>query len=185
MSVSSESHQKLPTESLNVPEPLEPDNPLWRFALAFWQQAGVQEHCLALQQQGWSVTRILCAAWLALNGRSYTGIEDATVTEWRNRVTGALRAVRKSLPKTSADLNKLRSGAAGLELEAERIELALAWQTLMTDNPETVDMHGCEQRVQRNLEAAAPDTGISRSATPRLNTLASTLVNLSKGEPQP
>ncbi|MBW4935456.1 TIGR02444 family protein [Marinobacter sp. F4206] len=182
---SPQSHTEIPAENLKIPEQLEPDNPLWRFALIFWQKPGVQESCLALQTQGWSVTRILCAAWLALNGGRYTGTEDATLTEWRNHVTGALRTVRKLLPKASADLNNLRSGVAGLELDAERIELALAWQTLMTNNPKTGDMHGREQLIHANLEAAAPTTAQARSAEPLLNTLASALADVSKGEPQP
>ena len=185
MSVWSESHAEIPADNQKVSGQLEPDNPLWRFAIAFWQKANVQDSCLALQQRGWSVTRILCAAWLALNGRSYTGLEDATVTEWRSRVTGALRAVRKSLPKTTANFNNLRTGVAGLELEAERIELALAWQTLMTLNPETGNMHGREQLIHENLEAAAPATTVDRGATPLLNTLASALADVSKGELQP
>ncbi|WP_254774258.1 DUF2390 domain-containing protein [Marinobacter sp. AC-23] len=81
---------------MELPENLEPDNPLWYFALTFWQHSSAQQTCLALQNEGWSVTRILCAGWLALNGRSYTGIEDATVTEWRDRVTGScVRFVRR------------------------------------------------------------------------------------------
>ncbi|MBW0148571.1 TIGR02444 family protein [Marinobacter sp. CAU 1620] len=185
MPVSRESHTETPAENLKIPEQLEPDNPLWRFALTFWQKAGVQEACLALQTQGWSVTRILCATWLALNGRTYTGSEDATVTEWRSHVTGALRTVRQLLPKTRSDLNKLRSGVAGLELDAERIELALAWQTLMTNNPKTGNMHGREQLIHANLEAAAPTTARARRAEPLLNTLVSALADVSKGEPQP
>ncbi|MBW7472223.1 TIGR02444 family protein [Marinobacter sp. M216] len=185
MPVLPESHTEIPAEHLKIPEQLEPDSPLWRFALTFWQKAGVQEACLALQFQGWSVTRILCASWLALNGRTYTGSEDATVTEWRNHVTGALRTVRKLLPKASTDLNKLRQGVAGLELDAERIELALAWQTLMTNNPETGDMHGREHLIHANLEAAAPTTVDAGSVEPLLNTLAGALADVSKGEFQP
>lgn len=185
MSVSPENPTETPAPSLNLPANVQVDNPLWRFALAFWQRPGVQDSCLALQQQGWSVTRILCGAWLALGGRSYTGTEDATVTEWRNRVTGALRAVRKLLPKANADLGTLRAGVAGVELDAERIELALAWQTLMINNPETGDMQGSEALIRRNLEAAAPTEGAAQRVSPQLNTLASTLADFSKGEPQP
>lgn len=185
MSVSSGSNGELPANSLDLPEKLEPDNPLWRFALEFWQYPEAQENCLTLQQQGWSVTRILCAGWLSLNGRRYSGIEDATLTEWRHRVTGGLRAIRKWLPKSNTACQKLRDGTGGLELEAERIELALAWQTLITQKPEYSDMHGREKLTRNNLEAAAPSPSSIRSAKPQLNALASTLANFPKGEPRP
>ena len=48
-------------EPLELPEHMEPDNPLWRYALAQWQDPQVAEACLALQSEGWSVSRILCA----------------------------------------------------------------------------------------------------------------------------
>ncbi|AOY90282.1 TIGR02444 family protein [Marinobacter salinus] len=185
MSVSPGITPESPTNSLDLPENLEPDNPLWRFALKVWQDPGAQKNCLALQQQGWSVTRILCAGWLALDGKSYTGIEDATVTEWRDRVTGALRAARKWLPKANADCSALREGIAGLELEAERIELALAWHWLTYKPPEDSNMQGCDKLIRNNLEAAAPLPGSIRNAAPQLNALASTLANFPKGEPRP
>ena len=185
MTAMSYSPSEQPTDGLDLPAQLQADNPLWQFALAFWQRAGVQENCLALQEQGWSVTRILCAAWLAVDGHSYTGEEDATLTEWRNRVTGALRSVRQSLPKSSAQCTTLRQGVAGLELEAERIELALAWQTLTTNDPETDKMHGSEQLIQTNLEAAAPTPGAVASASTQLNALVAVVADLAWGDHQP
>ena len=185
MTAMSRSPSEQPTDGLDLPAQLHADNPLWQFALAFWQRAGVQENCLALQDQGWSVTRILCAAWLALGGHSYTGKEDATLTEWRNRVTGALRSVRQSLPKASSQCNTLRKGVAGLELEAERIELALAWRTLTINNPDTDTMHGSEQLIKNNLEAAAPAPGAVASASAQLTALVATVVDLARGDHQP
>jgi uncharacterized protein (TIGR02444 family) len=171
--------------SAGIPGSLEPDNPLWRFALAFWQQPGVQENCLALQQQGWSVTKLLSAGWLALNNRRYTGTEEATVTEWRDRVTSSLRAVRQWLPKTQPDCRHLRDNLAALELNAEQIELALTWHALSINNPGNSTMQGCKTLIQHNLEAAAPFSGSAGSAASQLNTLADVLANFPKGEPQP
>lgn len=186
MSVSSGNDAELPA---NFPDTLEPDNPLWHFALAFWQAPGVQENCLALQQQGWSVTRLLSAGWLALNNRPYTGIEGATLTEWRDRVTGSLRSVRQSLPKANPGCRHFRDKLATLELDAEQIELALAWQTLMLNNPENSRLQGRKTLIRHNLEAAAPLSSYSRSATPHLNALVNTLTSVSanfpKGEPRP
>ncbi|QSP95857.1 TIGR02444 family protein [Marinobacter salinisoli] len=185
MEIGSDNHELAKTTPLMLPNQLEPDNPLWRFALSFWQQTGVQDNCLALQEQGWSVTRILCAGWLAVHGHRYSGDEDDTLKAWRKRVTAALRSVRQALPKHHDACQSLRPDVASLELNAERIELALAWQTLMINNSETCDMHGRHALIQRNLEAAAPVTGLSRCTRPYLNSLARALAEFSKGEPLP
>ena len=185
MSVGSATIPDFSTPPLELPADLEPDNPLWRFALAFWKHPDAENSCLALQNQGWSVTRILSAAWLALSGRAFAGVEDATVTEWRNRVTVALRSARKSLPGDADRCQKLRAGIAGLELEAEQIELALTWRTLMTDNPEHIDMQGRDTLIITNLVAAAPTSTLDECARPLLNTLADTLANFSMGDHQP
>ncbi|TYC55613.1 TIGR02444 family protein [Marinobacter sp. BW6] len=185
MSVGSATIPDFSTPPLELPADLEPENPLWRFALAIWKRPDVQNSCLALQDQGWSVTRILSAAWLALSGRVFAGVEDATVTEWRNRVTVALRSARKSLPGNADNCQKLRTGIAGLELEAEQIELALSWRTLMTNNPEYADMQGREALIITNLVAAAPTSSVDDCVRPLLNTLADTLAHFPKGDHQP
>ena len=124
-------------------------------------------------------------AWLALSGRVFAGVEDATVTEWRDRVTGALRSARKSLPGNTGHCQKLRTGIAGLELEAEQIELALSWRTLMTNNPEHADMQGRDTLIITNLVAAAPISPVDEGVRPLLNTLASALAHFPKGDHQP
>ncbi|AXS84187.1 MULTISPECIES: DUF2390 domain-containing protein [Marinobacter] len=185
MSLRSATIPDLSTPPLELPADLEPENPLWCFALAFWKLPDVQDSCLALQNQGWSVTRILTAAWLALSDRAFAGVEDATVTEWRDRVTGALRSARKSLPGMAGRYHQLRTGIAGLELEAEQIELALAWRTLMTNNPEQSDMQGLDTLIRTNLAAAAPASRIDDRAGPLLNALGTALANFPKGDHQP
>lgn len=185
MSVSSAQASASPASPLTLPVDLEPDNPLWRFALAFWRLPAVEASCLALQARGWSVTRILCGAWLATSGRAFSGTEDATVTEWRERVTGALRNARKTLPGEVFHYQKLRAGIAGMELEAEQIELALAWRTLMTHNPEHVDMQGRDTLIRTNLMAAAPTATLDEHATAQVETLAGALAQLPNGDHQP
>lgn len=170
---------------MELPENLEPDNPLWQFALTFWQHLPAQETCLALQNEGWSVTRILCAGWLALNGRTYTGIEDATVTEWRDRVTGSLRAIRTSVPKAQASYNALRTSLASLELEAERIELALAWRNLTAPHSEQSTMDKSDNLIRLNLAAAAPVSGMTADTRQLLSTLGDLLIALNHGYTQP
>ncbi|RBW51171.1 DUF2390 domain-containing protein [Marinobacter sp. F3R11] len=185
MPVSLEANPNLPPETMALPEHLELENPLWRFALSFWQDSLAQETCLALQNEGWSVTRILCAGWLALDGRAYTGIEDAKVTEWRSRVTGSLRKIRKSVPKSQASYAALRSSLANLELESERIELALAWQTLITPNPEQSNMRERDNLIRLNLAAAAPASGLTADTRQLLSTLGDMFIAFPQGNTQP
>jgi len=185
MSLNSETSPDLWLKFMELPENLEPDNPLWHFALTFWQHLPAQKACLALQNEGWSVTRILCAGWLALNGRTYTGIEDATVTEWRDRVTGSLRAIRTSVPRAQASYNALRTNLANLELEAERIELALAWRSLTAPNSEQSTMDEREKLIRINLTAAAPASGTTVDTRQFLSTLGDLLLTLQQGYTQP
>ncbi|MBE02153.1 TIGR02444 family protein [Marinobacter lutaoensis] len=170
---------------MELPGKLEPDNPLWRFALAFWQNAEARQACLALQEQGWSVTRLLCAGWLALSGRRYDGQEDATLTKWRQDVTGALRTARRALPKGSEACRELREAVARLELQAEQLELAMAWNALKPTTPEHDTMQGRRQLIEHNLARAANTSRQAHAATGELNTLARLLANFSHGDIQP
>lgn len=185
MSLNSKIAPDLSLKTMELPENLEPDNPLWQFALTFWRHLPVQKSCLALQNKGWSVTRILCAGWLALNGRTYTGIEDATVTEWRDRVTGGLRAIRTSVPKAQTSYNALRTSLASLELEAERIELALAWRSLTAPNSEQSTMDERDKLIRLNLAAAAPVPGSTVGTRQLLSILGDHLLALQQGYSQP
>jgi uncharacterized protein (TIGR02444 family) len=168
-------------EPLNLPVTMEPDNPLWRYALACWRNPGLAQGCLELQKQGWSVTRILCAAWLGVNGRVFTGIEDAKVTEWRDRVTGSIRSARKSIPRHHEDCRQLREALASAELQAEQTELALAWQSIMTLNPETGTMQDTTAAILHNLSAAAPSRALAPEQIAQLETLAGQFSEITAG----
>ena len=185
MSLNLQAIPDLSLKTMALPDNLEPDNPLWQFAVTFWQQLPAQETCLALQNEGWSVTRMLWAGWLALNGRTYAGTEDATVSEWRDRVTGRLRAIRTSIPKGQASYNALRTNIASLELEAERTELALAWRSLTTPHSEQSTMDEHDTLIRLNLIAAAPASGITLTARQLLSTLGDLFIALPQGYSQP
>ena len=172
------------TESLNLPATMEPDNPLWRYALACWQNPELAEACLTLQACDWSVTRILCAGWLGVNGHLFTGVEDAKVTEWRARVTGSIRSARKSIPRHHIGCRDLREALARAELQAEQTELALAWHTLTPRHPETGNMHNRKAAILQNLLAAAPRRDTDTQASVSMDTLAG-LLAAAAGEPQP
>ncbi|WP_372965038.1 DUF2390 domain-containing protein [Marinobacter sp.] len=173
------------TESLTLPASMEPDNPLWRYALACWQKPELAETCLSLQEQGWSVTRILCAGWLGVNGRVFTGVEDAKVTEWRRYVTGRIRSARKSIPRQHAASHELRNALAKAELQAEQTELALAWHTLNDVNLEVASMQDCTLTIVQNLLAAAPLQKRDPQPMNDLTKLASLLSDNYCGRPQP
>ncbi|WP_417548358.1 DUF2390 domain-containing protein [Marinobacter segnicrescens] len=139
------------------------NTPLWRFSLALWQQQEASELCLGLQQQGWSVTRLLCAGWLASEGRDYAGDEPGDLLQWRGTVTESVRSLKKSLDKSDNLLAPLREALAKAELEAERIELYRAWLALR--KPATAgSMPATTRLAEQNLRRAAPDTGSSLNA---------------------
>ncbi|SFR60858.1 TIGR02444 family protein [Marinobacter daqiaonensis] len=133
------------------------DTPLWRFALAFWQREGAAGLCLELQSQGWSVTRILCAGWLAREGHCYSGSEPETVTHWRQSVTASIRSLRQSLSKSDSLQLPVRQSLAKAELEAERVELFHAWEALQ-DQLSSLAGDQDEALALANLRKAAPAT---------------------------
>ncbi|MDV2078379.1 TIGR02444 family protein [Marinobacter xestospongiae] len=135
-----------------LPATLEPDNPLWQFALAAWTIPAVEQHCLALQARGWSVTRLLTAAWQASLGQTFID-ESAVVLQWRTEVTAPLRQLRKQLPREHSTIASLRSKVASAELEAERMELALVFHHTHTT---TASAAPTEQLIRDNLRKAAP-----------------------------
>lgn len=164
-----------------LPTDLETDNPLWHFALAFWNVPGVESACLALQHKGWSVTRILSACWLTISGQKYPDREDNTVTEWRIHVTEPLRSARQYIPRNHPGTNSLRGDIARTELEAERIELALVYQSLAETQKENAGMYGSEQMARTNLEAAAPETAMDSDTGRALDALSHSLKTFSAG----
>ncbi len=131
------------------------DTPLWRFAVALWQRDEASECCLDLQQQGWSVTRLLCAGWLARQGHQYSGLEPPTLAQWRQDVTGPIRTIKKALGKSDGLLGPLRQKLAQAELEAERVELYRAWLAFR-DLPATPTDTDPEILALANFRQAAP-----------------------------
>lgn len=150
------------------------DTPLWRFALALWQQEAARELCLGLQQQGWSVTRLLCAGWLGHNGMPYNGREPAAVMEWRHNVTESIRSLKKSLSKSDSLLTTLREALARAELEAERVELYRAWQAISTVAPAEHPATEVTALLEHNLRRAAPAShaGSNEMTEPMIQQLA-------------
>ena len=140
-----------------LPPDLPLDNPLWQWATHLWQQPGVAAQCLKLQAEGWSVTRILTALWLAQAGQTWDGAEASEITEWRARTTDVIRQLRQQFIKEEQITATLRKGLMRCELQAEQLELALVWthwQSLQQDHPDFCGVY--KSRVWDNLLAAAP-----------------------------
>lgn len=168
-----------------IPEDAGPENPLWHFACRFWESPHVREACLELQGLGWSVTRILCAAWLAMDGRRFSGHESHTVTDWRSQVTEPLRSARKYITKNDPLTDIVREHIARSELEAERVELTLAYQALASDILTASSADATASLARNNLLAAAPETKMDNGTGRLLDTLARELSILSKGDNTP
>ncbi len=168
-----------------IPEDADPENPLWHFACRFWESPRAQEVCLELQSRGWSVTRILCAIWLASSGYRFTGRESRSVTDWRSQVTEPLRSARKYITKTNPHTAMVRECIARSELEAERVELALAYQALDSDIQTGSSKEATATVARNNLLAAAPETKMDNGTGRLLDTLARELSILVKGDNRP
>ncbi|MDX1755197.1 MAG: TIGR02444 family protein [Marinobacter sp.] len=169
-------------DSANASTPPELNNPLWQYALALWSQPAIEELCLALQGQGWSVTRVLCACWLASRGQAY-GPEPEPVTQWREQLTKPLRALRQRLPREDATVTALRSRVACAELEAERVELALAYRELQSADQATTAAP--DTLIWSNLLAAAPTHPIDADTRQLMTALIQQLPPQSAGGTTP
>ncbi len=179
------------SSEINVPMDLCLDGPLWQFAGRFWSRPAAQKAALALQQQGWSVTDILCGLWLASQGRKFTGYGTGQVLVWRTRVTGALRNARNAIIKDNPATDQARNCIANSELEAEKVELALAYSSLTRHLAPAVaepNVVRYENKVKNlaleNLQAAAPENAMNNDASRLLDSLIEELQRFSEGESQ-
>lgn len=168
-----------------IPEDAGPENPLWHFACRFWESPRAQEACLELQTRGWSVTRILSAAWLASHGSTFSGCESQSVTAWRSQVTEPLRTARKYITKNNPRTDIVREHIARSELEAERVELALAYEALVSETQTGSSEDATASLALNNLLAAAPETTMDNGTGRLLDTLARELSILAKGDNRP
>ncbi len=168
-----------------IPEDADPENPLWRFACRFWESSAAREACLGLQDRGWSVTRILCATWLATSGKALSGTESAQVTAWRRHVTEPLRSSKKYITKNNPRTAIVRECISRSELEAERVELALAYQALVSDNYTGSGEIPLANLALNNLLAAAPEKTMDNETGSLLDTLTRELSTLVEGDNKP
>lgn len=123
--------------------PVEMESPLWRFSLAVYRGAGVQEECLDVQERfGVDVNLLMLCAYVgAVEGAvlSTTDVADALEASgaWHADVVRTLRQVRRTLKPWGTGqgpfantVEALRTKVKGAELEAEQIEQAMMWAWL-------------------------------------------------------
>jgi len=110
------------------------ENPLWEFSLVIYAEHGVQEECLALQEQfGLDVNLLLFCAYAGGIEGVRLSAEDLDAAEgaiggWHRGVVRPLRAARRALKIWSAEgPQALRSRVKADELKAEQIEQAMLW----------------------------------------------------------
>jgi len=101
----------------------------WRFSLALYEQPGVPEACLALQDEhGLDVNLVLWLLWIGWSGRGRLTADDlaradAHAASWRRDVIVPLRSVRRALKGSpDAGAEALRNNVKTAELESERLQ---------------------------------------------------------------
>ncbi len=143
---------------------------LWDFALRLYGAPGVGDACLVLQDEsGVDVPVLLFSAWLARNFVALSPSDiariDGLVQDWRNEVVIPLRAIRRRLkngphPAPTGETETLRNGVKGVELNSEKIELAILeaeGQALMDAGTFTGDATGNLRAVVEFFRGAEPD----------------------------
>jgi len=132
-----------------TPATVEMDSPLWRFSLAVYRDAGVQEECLAVQERlGVDVNLLMFCAYVAAAEGAVLADDDvadavAAVGPWHGAVVRELRQVRQTMKPWGAAsagdfapvAEGLRTKVKGAELEAEHIEQAMLWAWLRARLP--------------------------------------------------
>jgi uncharacterized protein (TIGR02444 family) len=114
--------------SLDEGEKMSEDEAFWRFSLAFYEQPGVADALVALQDRdGFDVNLILFALWFGISGRGALG-GDALMAakrvadELRSEIVEPLRRLRRKLRHyPDVDVQRLREGVKALELAGEKL----------------------------------------------------------------
>jgi uncharacterized protein (TIGR02444 family) len=172
---------------------LDLDNPAWRYIVALYGRDGVAPECLRLQDEfGIDISFALFCLWLG--SENGIALDDASLDqlrrvggEWAELAVAPLRDVRRAMKQsdflTEAPVATLRKTLAKLEIEAERIEIALlhrrageVWPAPLRDGvPEN------RRAAMANLGLLLSGHGASIDAAPRLS--AALAMSSEKDEP--
>lgn len=126
------------------------DGPLWQFAEVIYGHAEVSKACLFLQDEcGVDVNVLLFALWIGAQRKTLVDVRairqvDAVVRQWRQEIVEPLRAIRRRMktgPSPAPDVatEGLRSRLKDVEIELERIELAVLEGIDLKHLPQTAD----------------------------------------------
>jgi uncharacterized protein (TIGR02444 family) len=152
--------------------PVEMESPLWRFSLAVYRGAGVQEECLAVQERhGVDVNLLMLVAYIgAVEGAVLSASDVADALEasgaWHAHVVRGLRAVRRTLKPLSEAGDAARLVAAlrlkvkAAELESEQIEQAMMWAWLRARRARW-QRHDAHAALEANVRALLLRCGAS------------------------
>jgi uncharacterized protein (TIGR02444 family) len=113
-----------------LPSGLDLKSPLWDFALSVY--AKLSKPMLALQSKGARVNQMLAALWAAEQGIGWPGPIPEEIEQWHQQIL-PIRAQRIALKpqlEEYPDLESLYTHFKGVELNMERVELAMLYQWL-------------------------------------------------------
>lgn len=133
------------------------NNDLWAFALKFYQQPGVEQACLQLQDQyGVSINRLLYACWCSVAGvRLPQHSRFVEVEHWQQQVTHKVRSARYTVRKQKAEqsaMNACYDKLRAAELACEQIELAMLHSLVIECDQEPVTLTLLEENLQNCLK---------------------------------
>ncbi|QIE48151.1 TIGR02444 family protein (plasmid) [Pseudohalocynthiibacter aestuariivivens] len=130
---------------------LELESPIWKFALDFYHRPGVSDACLTLQDDanvdviellvvlfaGHGLCRDLSTDELAEMRRNVASWREMTVLPLRE-IRRALKPQRLEFPRHEKEI--LRAKVKSIELLAEQIQIAIAYQWLTNRPPAPVGL---------------------------------------------
>ena len=130
-------------------------NALWDYAVQLYGQSGVEQACLALQQDcSLNVNHLLFCCWLATEGRSLQprSLKASSAWQWQQSIVAPLRALRYQVrapaqqePELAACYQALREA----ELACEQVDLARLF-ALGRDWPASAAVR-CDELMLHNL----------------------------------
>ncbi|WP_415895379.1 TIGR02444 family protein [Neptuniibacter sp. PT34_22] len=107
-------------------------NDLWDFALNFYQQPGIEQSCLELQNEfGLSINRLIFACWGGIQGYVLESITCNEADHWQQEMTHPLRGIRykvRERKQQGAEYDACYQKLRQAELACEQVELALLYQ---------------------------------------------------------
>lgn len=116
-----------------IPAGLELQNPLWDYALKIYPP--LSGPLLELQHEGARVNQVLAALWAASIQRAWPGAIPEAIEQWHAEQVLPMRQRRMAIKpelERHPELDKLYQAYKQVELNAERIELAMLHQWLQT-----------------------------------------------------